>query len=221
MEDHGQTGQGTPAAGAPIRYEEEPTAEPTAPEPVAEPAKEEEPPKVLPTAAQFRALAGMLPEARTGGAPPWGLIPDGLAFPRGRQAIFIRLASRWTDTPWIGAPLPKDDEQSVRIAGAGGLWRQCIVWSMNVGDSKHAASRSMGDSNRYTDETTKQMIRAVDGHRADWGGMPGPGNIDVWWDQVGHRNRNLLLRIWNQLHAHSREALQSFFESCIEVVSPG
>ena len=221
MEDHGQTeGQGGPVAGSPIRYEDE-----VPPVPETPPAAEPEPPAKavpkVPTVAQFRAAAGLVPEPRAGGAPAWANIPEGLAFPRGRQAMFIRIAARWTDTPWIGMPLPSDDEQAIRIAGEGGLWRQCICWPCNIGDIKHATSRSMSDSNRFADEMAKQMIRSVDGHRADWGGMPGPGNIDQWWDQVGHKNRNLLHRIWSQLHIHTREAQVSFFESCIEVVSPG
>lgn len=199
------------AAEQPLEYEPEKPPEPE-PEPPEEAADDEErevslePPRLI-------------PEARAGGAPGWVRLPSGLRFPRGRQVMFIRYPSIWTDTPGMGQTMP--DAEAHEMAGKDALWRQCICWPLSVGDQKLAVGRAMGDGNRISDELTKQMIRAIDGHEVDWSGMPGPGNIDVWWDQIGGRCRGLLNKIFAQLHILSRQELQLFFERCIAVRSAG
>jgi len=161
----------------------------------------------------------LVPEARAGGAPSWVKLPEGLVFPRGRAVLFLRFPAAWTDTPQKGHEMP--DEEAVQVAGAGALWRQCIVIPLTVEDKKHALLRASGDTNRVGDELSKQMIRSVDGYRCDWSGMPSPGSIDIWWNEVGERVRNLLSRVWMQLHTLKREEQQSFFEHCIAVRLPG
>lgn len=177
----------------------------------AEPEKrEEEAPKPI-----------ALPEPQEGGAPQWAYVPQGMKFPRGRQFLFIRIPSAWTDSPKVGKPLKVEDEQSRKIAGDGALWRQAIVWSVDVGDMKHAIGRAQGDPNRLSEELTKQMVRAVDGQRSDWSGGSGEGSMDVFWNQIGQKNRQLMQRVWSMLHVHTREAQVSFFESCVVVRTPG
>jgi hypothetical protein len=184
------------------KAEDQEASEPDAPEPEA--------PKPL-----------QLPEPEDGGAPDWAHVPQGMRFPRGRQFLFIRVPSKWTDTPKVGRPLRVEDEAAVRIAGAGALWRQMVVWSVDVGDMKHAIQRSQGDANRLSEELTKQMIRAVDGVRTDWTGNPGEGSMDVFWNQIGQKNRQLMQRVWSMLNVHTREAQVDFFESCVAVRTPG
>lgn len=152
-----------------------------------------------------------VPEARQGGAPPWVKIPEGMKFPRGRQVLFLRFRSRWTDTPWIGE----------EIAGEEGKWRQCICWSISVGDKKLALQRAQADPNRLADELAKQMIRAVDGSVVRWDGVPGEGNIEQWWTHMGERVRTLISKIFLQLHTMKKEETRDFFENCIAVRSTG
>lgn len=143
-----------------------------------------------------------IPDARAGGAPPWAKIPAGFKFPRGRQVAFLRFRAEWTDTPWKGD-------------------RQAIVWTLTDADEKVALGRATGDVNRAASELSKQMLRAIDGHEVDWGGTPGPGNVDRWWTEIGGKCRQILVRVYTQLHVLSEEERADFFENCIEVRSTG
>lgn len=190
-------------------------------EPVGEP-----PPKDGKPNPRIADLA-RVPDAVAGGAPPWVRLPGGLAIPRGRKAVFVRILSRDTDAPNIGFPLPFEDEKALLHAGrgdpskgAGHLWRQCILWPLDMGDNTHALHRADGDPNRLSDEFAKQMIRVIDGNRADWTGAPGEASMDQFWNQIGQRNRQMFQRIWSQLHVFSREEQLSFFENCVAVRVP-
>ncbi len=143
-----------------------------------------------------------IPNARAGGAPQWAKIPSGFKFPRGRQVAFIRFRAEWTDTPWKGD-------------------RQAIVWSLTDADEKIGLARAMGDVNRAANELSKQMLRAVDGYEVTWDGSPGPGNIDRWWTEIGGKCRQILVRVYTQLHVLSEEERTDFFENCIEVRTTG
>jgi len=139
-----------------------------------------------------------LPEATQDAPPEWANVPQELRLPRGRQVIYVRFRGTLTDTPWKGE-------------------RQVILWPISIGDKRLASQRSQGDSNRFADEIAKQMIRAIDGHMVDWTGNPGPGNVDVFWEEVGERGRTMLQRMFVQLHVPSREEMRDFFENCIAV----
>ena len=147
-------------------------------------------------------VINQLPESKVGGAPAWAKIPSDLKFPRGRQVAFLRFRQEWTDTPASGE-------------------RQCIVWSLTDADEKMALSRAMGDAARAASELTKQMLRSVDGFVADWSGAPSPANIDTWWRDIGARCRQMLIRIYTQLHVLSEDERKDFFENCIELRSAG
>jgi hypothetical protein len=162
-----------------------------------------------------------LPETQTGGAPPWVLIPKGMKFPKGRQVLFIRIPGKWTDAPKMGKPLPVEDDESLLMNGTGGPWRQAILWSLSVGDEKLAMQRALGDGNRLAPELAKQMIRAIDGAVADWSGMPGDGQVEVFWDQIGSRGRMLLNQLFSRLHVLPGEDQKRFIESCVAVRSAG
>lgn len=153
----------------------------------------------VPQAAAPAATAPIdrLPAPSGGEIPDWVVLPAGMKFPRGLPVLFLRFRARYYE--------------------AMGEDRQAIVWPINVADQKLAYSRSNNDTNRAIDELTKQMIRVVDGHRVNWDGLPGPGNVDQWWDQIGGANRNILHRIFTQLHVPSREQVADFFENCVAV----
>lgn len=152
-----------------------------------------------------------IPEAKAGGAPAWVRVPKGFKFPKGRQIIFVRFRAEWTDTPEYGHGMSDQP----------GRWRQCIIWPLSDADEKHALNRAMGDINRAPGQLAKQMVRAIDGHEADFGGSPSPGNIDRWWDQIGGRCRGQLIRLYTQLHVLGRDEQKLFFESCVAVRSTG
>lgn len=184
------------------------------PEPEPEPQKEEEEPA---------PKAVGVPDAKKGGAPPWVHMPEGLKIPRHRQVIFMRFPSAWTQTPNVGRELRVDDEWSIIAAGkAGALWRQVICWNNSIGDEKLAVGRAMGDRNRLMTELVRQWIRAVDGEAVDWTGeRTGPMNLDVSYEQFGGPVRNMLERVFGQVHTLDVGKQKLFFEHCIEVRTAG
>lgn len=191
-------------------------------EPVGAPPDKEKPERAVPIVDLAR-----VPDAVPGGAPPWVRLPAGLRIPRGRKAVFVRIPSRDTDAPNVGLPLPYEDEKALLHVGRGdpekgrgALWRQCILWPLDAGDNTHALQRAMGDPNRLSDELTRQMIRCIDGNRADWTGAAGESSMDQFWNQIGQRNRQMLQRVWSQLHVYARSEQVSFFENCVAVRVP-
>jgi len=137
-------------------------------------------------------------------APSWAKIPKDMKFPKGIDVIFARIRASTTMYPGKGD-------------------RQVIIWPMTDADQKLAIGRAMGDRNRANIEITKQMIRSIDGQRINWTGDPSqPGaDVDQFWHDIGPKGRNLLDRIWTQLHTMSADELFDFFENCIAAVRTG
>ncbi len=168
-----------------------------------------------------------LPVASRGGAPDWVDLPANFKFPRGKSIIFLKFKSAWTDTPWKGDPIldPATGEavtETIYVDGeevqAPVLWRQCVVWPLNIADKKLAMGRSMGDPFRAQDELSRQMIRVADGEAIDWSGA---GSVDVFWNDLGEKCRGLLTRIYNRLHVMDTEATVDFLANCVEVRTSG
>ncbi len=162
--------------------------------------------KKLSDAVQSLTAKAILPEAQLN-RPNWAVIPPNdstghpFRFPRGRSVLFIRLLKEWTDMPTSGD-------------------RQIICWPLTPGDYRFALDRAQGDGNRVNDELTKQMIRAIDGHPADWGAGT-QYSPDVFWTQIGQKCRYLLTRVYLQLNTLSAKETKTFFDSCIAVVQTG
>jgi hypothetical protein len=136
---------------------------------------------------------------RVDGAPDWAVIPPGFNPPKGVQLYFMRFRGAWTEKPNKGE-------------------RQCILWSLSVGDEKNALSRARGDVLRTLDEMSKQTVRAIDGQLVDWTGTNAEANLDVWWNEIGPRCRALLQRHYTQTHNLSSKEQDDFFENCIAAV---
>jgi hypothetical protein len=208
--------------------EPEPTAEPEVTPPVAEgekPSEESASDKEAASEAIKAALASLplrivLPEVQHSGAPYWVKLPAGFTFPRGKQVIFMRFKSEWTDTPWKGSPMLDEKTGVNEIDGNGKevLYRQCICWPINTGDKKLALGRAQKDPNRAADEMSKQMIRAVDGLAVDWT-VARENGIEVFWNDLGERCRTILQRIFSQLHILDQNATRDFLQNCIAVRS--
>jgi hypothetical protein len=137
-------------------------------------------------------------------APKWAKVPKDMKFPRGIQVLFIRIRADLTMYPSKGD-------------------RQVILWALTDGDEKLAIGRSMANAARAGTEMAKQMVRAVDGERLNWTGDPSAPGIDVdrVWHEIGPKGRNLMQRLFTQLHAMNEVELVDFFENCIGVVSTG
>lgn len=133
---------------------------------------------------------------------PPKMIPKGIRFPMGIEALFIRIRAEWT---------------SARHKGD----RFLIMWGTTEADEKLAAGRCMGDNNRIQSELAKQTIRAVDGHVADWSGLQTPGSTDQLWREIGPKGRNLLTRLMVKTNVLMESELTDFFENCIAAVPTG
>ncbi len=140
------------------------------------------------------------------GVPDWVTLPAGFRIPPGRVISFIRLKSEWTDTPNKG-----------EVHSDGVRYRQCAVWNLNGADEKQAITRTRGDSMRLVAELTKQMCRVIDGNKADWTGRPGPGSLDIWWDEIGAKCRQLVQNHYVKTHSLTEAERADFFEHCIAV----
>lgn len=143
-----------------------------------------------------------LPASGGDDIPPGFMMPTDLRIPKGAQVVFIRIPAEMTATPLKGE-------------------RQCLVWAITDGEEKLANDRCEGKSNRAPAEYTKQMIRAIDGVRVDWSKTRGPGSIEEFWREIGPKSRNLLMRIYTQVHLASDEEARSFFENCVAVRTVG
>lgn len=151
-----------------------------------------------PEAAEEAPPKPALPVSDGDEPPEWAVVPANLKVPKGRQVIFLRFPPGLTNNPSKGE-------------------RQCIIWSLTDGEEKMANDRTGGSAARAAAEFTKQMIRAVDGIVVDWSKPKGPGSIDEFYREIGPKCRNLLMRVYTQLHLASEDETRDFFESCVAV----
>lgn len=137
-------------------------------------------------------------DSETRPLPSWVVVPPDLQLPSGKTVGYMRFRANWTDEPARGD-------------------RQCVVWNLTVGDETLAIKRARGDGMRVLAECSKQMIRAVDGVRADWTGNGGIGNVNQFWDQIGSRCRQQISNYYLKTHTLDESEQADFFASCIDV----
>lgn len=141
----------------------------------------------------------ILPTPRVG-YPDWVKVPPGLSPPKGKPVVPILFRAPWTDDP-------------------AGPDRQCIVWTLNDAEERTAIDRSLGDSKRIVGEYTKMMIRAFDGVLFAQDGTMEPA-FAAWWRVIGQKCRDILTRVYVQMHRLSDEEREDFFANCVAVVVP-
>jgi hypothetical protein len=134
--------------------------------------------------------------------PDWAVLPEGIRAPEGWQVWFVRFPAKMTNYPKKGD-------------------RTCVLWNLSVADEKLASRKARGDSTRIIDELTQQMIRVVDGVRADWTGAKGPGSIELFWNEVGAKCRHQLKALYVRTHTMSPEENADFFVSGVAVRTAG
>ena len=101
------------------------TAEVASPASEAEQATVEAPKEAEKAVSEAKAAVAAnplrieLPEVLQDGAPYWARIPPNFVFPRGKQVIFMRFKSDWTDAPWKGEPIVDPETGSVEVDAHG------------------------------------------------------------------------------------------------------
>jgi hypothetical protein len=134
--------------------------------------------------------------------PEWVELPAGFKFPSGKVVSFLRFKAEWTDTPKKGD-------------------RVCIMWNLNGADEKNAIQRTRGDGMKLIMELSKQMVRVVDGHKSDWTGKKGPGDVDRFYDEIGAKCRQLIQGHYVKTHTLSDAERVDFLDTCIVVRTAG
>lgn len=131
--------------------------------------------------------------------PAWVKVPADLAFPpHGVTWTAMRFLAEWTDRPQLGD-------------------RQCIVWNLSYGDEKFARRRARGDAEAMMDEQAKQMIRAIDGKRCNYGLPTDPASPDLFWEEIGKKCRLLVLNYFMKVHTLEAAERLHFFANCLVV----
>lgn len=134
--------------------------------------------------------------------PDWATIPDHVKVPDGWQIWFLRFRGSWTNTPNKGD-------------------RTCILWNLSESDMKLAGRRARGDGWRVIEEMAKQMVRVVDGVRADWSGAKGAGSVDAFWNEIGGKCQYQVKNLYLKTHTMSSEENADFFAECCAVRTAG
>lgn len=87
--------------------------------------------------------------------------------------------------------------------------------ALSESEEKIAYKRSGGDSTRAIAELTKMSIRLIDGVKADRTGATGPGNVNIFWAEIGTKLRQMLQNYYLRTHTLSQEEQTDFFRELL------
>lgn len=134
----------------------------------------------------------------TSDLPDWAqnAVPKDLKIPPGRRVVICRIRAEWTNRVDLGD-------------------RVVVFYGLTEAEENLAADRSSGKAFRLQREMAKQMIRAIDGKRADWLRRGGPEDVDRFWTDIGGKGRSLILTWYMRLHQLNDEEAADFFGSCV------
>jgi len=156
------------------------------------------PPAARPSPLEEAAAANPDAPPDPDAIPDWVELPpaeSGFRIPKGRRIQAIRIRAAWTDAP----------DKGDRVA---------VMWSLSVAEEKLAWQRSKGSTQQLYAEMAMQTIHAVDGHKVDWSGKVGPGNIQRFWEEIGYRGRQRIIEVFHRTHSLSPEETADFLLNC-------
>lgn len=131
--------------------------------------------------------------------PDWVNLPGDLDIPKGAPVGFLKFKAAWTVSAFKGD-------------------RQCVVWPLTDLDERVAYARVRDNIANAANELSKQMLRAVDGHKINWGVKGGePGNPHDFWREIGPGCRSLVIRYYNRMHVLDADEVAYFLEHCVAV----
>lgn len=160
-------------------------------------------PNTVITQAQIDALGDPPVTVDDDEIPDWVDIPSDLVIPRGVQVGFLQFKASWTMYPEKGD-------------------RHCIVWSLTDLDERVAFARIKDNFGHSINELSKQMIRAFDGAKADWGSIQGQrGHVNDFLVDIGPKCRALLARWYTRTHQLDSAEVAYFLEHCALVRTMG
>lgn len=169
--------------------------------------------------------------------PEWAAahLPAVLKIPPQRRPIFLRFKSAWTDEPSKGVevswprfvPGQHDEAGRPLVVHEPHLTRVLVLWSLSDAEERMALKRAAGDRSGVIIESTKQMIRAVDGKPVDWtsrgwgkGKMEGEAyNPHRLWTELGAKCRGPLQNIYLKAHALNDGEMADFLLHGVRVTT--
>jgi len=194
-------------AGPPAFVDPDDNQEPEQQSEPGQPVDEQAQPTTTETAADEGRVPNFLveaaehafPEPEDSGPPEWADVPGDLKIPAGVEVAYMRFNPEWT---------------SARDKGE----RSCVVWPLTDRDEKLALTRIVHNPMSASSELAKQMVRAFDGQKVDWGATPGKaGNVDDFWREIGPKCRAVIQRYHSETHSMKPDELAYFFENCVAV----
>lgn len=142
-------------------------------------------------------------EALSGGdseVPDWVELPEDFAFPPGRKVGFIRLRAAWTERLDLGD-------------------RVLVCWTLSESEEKLAYERANGKGYQAVAELSKQTIRVIDGHKANWARQGGVSDVHKFWSDLPTKCRQLIETFYLKTHTMTQEESMDFFANCFVVRS--
>ena len=132
------------------------------------------------------------------GIPEWAVLPANLKIPVGRTVYYMKFKSQWTNAAHKGD-------------------RHCVLWGLSDNEENTAIERSGNKPTRYIKESAKLMIRAIDGHKADWTRSGKEGDINLFWDEIGAKCRQQITNMYLKTHSLQGEDMMDFLGNCVSV----
>jgi hypothetical protein len=132
--------------------------------------------------------------------PQWArdcISPD-LKIPEGRRIWVLKFKADWTFRP-------KGPDRTV------------VLWSLTDSEEMAAANRAAGSTFKLNRECAKQMIRGIDGMKADWVAKNGPNDVRRFWEEIGPKCRQAILNVYVQTHQLSGPEVTDFLSNCFAV----
>lgn len=139
-----------------------------------------------------------LAKAGIEGVPEWASLPPNFVIPPGKRCGWMLFRAEWTDAPTKGD-------------------RWCLMWPLSESEEKIAYKRSNGESSRAIVELAKASIRVIDAVKVDRTGASGPGNVNIFWADIGTKLRQMIQNYYLKTHTLSSEEQQDFFANCFVV----
>jgi hypothetical protein len=150
--------------------------------------------------------------------PAWAqpFFPAGLHIPKGRDVMFTRFRSAWTQAPdegvmtdWAFTQPGKDPVyKPVRS-------RVLLLWTISDAEETHAIKASRGERERVLPEQVKRMVRAVDGRLVDWTGNALKRDselvdMNAVWRDLGPKCRQILHNFYLRMHTLTNAEMGDF-----------
>ena len=135
-------------------------------------------------------------DGAVGELPEWATIPADVKVPPGRRVWYLKFKAAWTVTP------DKGD-------------RVCVLWPISDAEENIAAERSGDKRYKLLKETSKMMIRVIDGHKARHTRDGSTGDVTLFWEDIGPKCRQQIMSLYMRSHSLDNAEMMDFLANCM------